>query len=147
VEAQLGEILAEFKGRNEEVIPILQRTQEAFGYLPEEAMGRIARFTGVTESRLYGVASFYAQFRLTPVGENRIMVCRGTACHVRGAQQVLSELSRQLGIEEGQTTADGKYTLETVACVGCCALAPCVTVNNRVHGRLNLKKTSEILAG
>jgi NADH-quinone oxidoreductase subunit E len=144
---QLSAILSAFKGRREEVIPILQYAQEEFGYLPEEAMRDIAKFTGVSPSKLYGVASFYAQFRLTPVGENRIMVCRGTACHVRGAQQVLSELSRQLGIKEGETTDDRKYTLETVACVGCCALAPCVTINNRVHGRLTLKKVPGILAG
>ena len=144
MEEHLSTILSSYKGTKNELIPILQEVQGELGYLPEEEMLDIARFTGIPESRVYGVASFYAQFRFTPVGENVIMVCRGTACHVRGAQQVLDELSRKLGINEGETTEDLKYTLETVACIGCCALAPCVMVNKDVHGRLTRKKAGAI---
>ena len=141
---ELSTILSSYQGSKEELIPILQHVQEELGYLPEDEMVDIARFTGVPESKVYGVASFYAQFRFNPVGENIIQVCRGTACHVRGAQQVLDELSRQLDIGEGETTEDLKYTLETVACIGCCALAPCVMVNKDVYGRLTRQKVGEI---
>ncbi len=105
----------------------------------------VARFAGVSESKLYGVASFYAQFRFTPVGDTQITVCRGTACHVRGSQQILDEISRKLGIQEGETTPDRKYSLETVACIGCCALAPCITINERVEARLTSKKVKDVL--
>ena len=143
----MSAILSAYQGTKNELIPILQRVQGTYGYLPEAEMSEVARITKLPESRVYGVATFYAQFRLTPMGRNRVMVCRGTACHVRGAQQVLSELSRQLGIAEGETTSDQEYTLETVACVGCCALAPCVTINNQVHGRLTLKTVSKLMPG
>lgn len=140
-------ILDEFSGKKEELIPILQRVQDELGYLPGEAMAEIAKFTGCSESNVFGVASFYAQFRLKPTGKNRVMVCRGTACHVRGAPQILEEVGRQLGIEDGESTEDLEYSLETVACIGCCALAPCVMVNKDVHGRLNLKKVAKIFPG
>ena len=144
MEERIDTLLATFDGARGEIIPILQRVQDEFGYLPESEMIRVARFTGVSETRLYGVASFYAQFRFTPVGDTVIQVCRGTACHVSGAQQVLDELSRQLGIGEGETTDDEKYTLETVACIGCCALAPCMTVNDDVRGRLTRNDVTEV---
>ena len=143
MQEQLRTVLSPYDGTRDELIPILQDVQASYGYLPEQEMMAIARFTGVAESKVYGVASFYAQFRFTPVGENQIMVCRGTACHVRGAQQVLDELSRQLGIEEGETTPDLKYTLETAACLGCCALAPCMMINKNVHGRLTRSKVAK----
>ena len=144
MDERLSTILSSYGGTRDEVIPILQAVQSEYGYLHEEQMLDIARFTGVSESRVYGVATFYAQFRFTPMGENRIMVCRGTACHVRGGHRVLDELSRQLGIREGETTEDLKYTLETVACLGCCSLAPVVTVNEAVHGRLTRKSAAAI---
>lgn len=144
MDARLAELMEPYEGSPRELIPILQKVQEENGYLPQEHMLEIAKFTGVAESKVYGVASFYAQFRFTPIGENQITVCRGTACHVRGAQQVLDELSRQLGIEEGGTTPDLKYTLETAACLGCCALAPCITINRSVHGRLTPSKATKI---
>jgi len=141
---RLSAVLAPYRGTADEIIPILQQVQGEFGYLPEREMFDVARFTGVPESKIYGVASFYAQFRFNPVGENTVMVCRGTACHVRGAQQVLAELSRRLGIEEGETTPDMQYSLETVACLGCCALAPCMTINKNVYGRLTVKEVAKI---
>ncbi|MBT9165783.1 MAG: NADP-reducing hydrogenase subunit HndA [Chloroflexi bacterium] len=129
------------------LIPMLQQIQERFGYLPEEEMVKVAQLCGVTESKVFGAASFYAQFRFTPIGRNRVMVCRGTACHVQGAPQIMETIERELSIKEGQTTPDLEYTLESVACIGCCALAPCIMINNKdVHGRLTPQKVTEIFA-
>jgi NADH-quinone oxidoreductase subunit E len=138
-------IFSRFKGEKGELIPILQAVQDEFGYLSNDTMVKIAKFTGASESNVYGVASFYAQFRLTPTGKNRINVCRGTACHVRGASQILEEVERQLGIKEGESTPDMEYSLETVACIGCCALAPVITINDEVNGKLSLKDVEKIL--
>jgi NADH-quinone oxidoreductase subunit E len=140
MEKCLHTILSSYKGNRDELIPILQQVQSEIGYLPEEAIREIAKFLGLPESRVYAVASFYAQFRFSPVGKNIVMVCRGTACHVRGAPRILDEVKRQLGIEEGETTKDMEYTLETVGCIGCCALAPCIMVNKEVHGQLSGKE-------
>jgi NADH-quinone oxidoreductase subunit E len=146
MEDRLTEIVPS-RGRKGDLIPILQKIQAEFGYLPEEAMAKAAEAIGLTESKVFGVASFYAQFRFTPIGKNRIMVCRGTACHVKGAPRILEELERVLGIKEGETTPDLEYTLESVACIGCCALAPCIMVNNKdVHGRLTPQKVSDTFA-
>jgi NADH-quinone oxidoreductase subunit E len=138
-------IFSSYEGKENELIPILQQTQEEFGYLPEEAMLDIARFTGVPESRVYSVGTFYAQFRFTPIGRNHIMVCRGTACHVRGAPRILQEIEKQLGIKEGETTPDMEFSLETVACIGACGLAPNMVVNKTTYGRLTTKRVSEVL--
>ena len=146
MEERLGAILSRYDGTSAELVPILQQVQGEFGYLPEQEMLDISRFTGVPESKVYGVASFYAQFRFTPIGRNRIMVCRGTACHVRGAQRILEEIEKQLDIKEGETTPDGEYTLETVACLGCCALAPCMMINEDVHGRLTRRDVARVLS-
>jgi NADH-quinone oxidoreductase subunit E len=145
MEEALQTILSGFKGRREEIIPILQRVQEEYTFLPENSMKEIARFTHVPESDIYGVATFYAQFRFTPTGKNIISVCRGTACHVRGAPAILEEVTTNLGLEGEGTTPDLEYTVETVACIGCCALAPCVTVNEEVHGNLTKKKVRTLL--
>jgi NADH-quinone oxidoreductase subunit E len=146
MEERLSAILAPYKGRKDKLIPILQQVQGEYGYLPEETMAAIAKVTGLPESRVYAVASFYAQFRFTPRGKHSVMVCRGTACHVRGAKKILEETERHLGIEEGQTTEDLEYTLETVACLGCCALAPCVMVDEEVEAKLTSKKVAELFA-
>jgi len=135
-EELLTEILASYRGGRGELIPILQEVQNNLGYLPEDVMLGIARFIGVPESRVYSVASFYAQFRLLPLGRKRVTVCRGTACHIRGAPQILNEIERTVGIREGETSDDLEYTLETVACIGCCALAPCIRINMDVHGEM-----------
>jgi NADH-quinone oxidoreductase subunit E len=145
MEQRLTEVVPSRAGKGD-LIPILQRIQAEFGYLPEEAMIKVAESTGLTESKVFGVASFYAQFRFTPIGRNRVMVCRGTACHVKGAPRILEELERVLGIKEGETTPDLEYTLESVACLGCCGLAPCITINKDVHGRLTPKEVREIFA-
>ena len=142
---KLLDIFSRFEGDKDELIPILQTVQDEFGYLPNDTMAKIAKFTGASESNVFGVASFYAQFRLTPTGKNRITVCRGTACHVRGAPQILEEVERHLGIKEGESTPDMEYSLETVACIGCCALAPVITINDEVYGKLSLKDVAKIL--
>ena len=143
---QLKAILSSYKGRKEELIPILQEVQTELGYLQEEAMLEIARFTGVPESRVYAVATFYAQFRFTPIGKRHVMVCRGTACHVRGAVRILNEVERQLGIKEGETTPDLGYSLETVACIGACGLSPCIMINKKVYAKMTPKKVAKLLA-
>jgi len=142
----LEKILTEYEGRPDEVIRLLQQVQAAFGYLPREAMLAIARFTGVPESRVYGVASFYGQFRFTPIGKKHIRVCRGTSCHVRGAPRILRAMEEYLGIHEGETTPDLEYSLDTVACVGTCGLAPCVAAGEKVEARMTPEKVAEYLA-
>ena len=140
---RLAVILTSFEGRGHELIPFLQQVQREFGYLRQEAMREIARFVGVPESQVYAVATFYAQFRFTPIGRQHVMVCRGTACHVRGAPRILQEIEKQLGIKEGETTPDLEYSLETVACIGACGLSPCVMINNQVEAKLTPKKVAE----
>ncbi len=136
-------VLARYRGKGMELIPILQDVQRALGYLPEDAMKMVARFLRIPESSVYGVATFYEQFRFTPVGKTRITVCRGTACHVRGARELITSIENRLAISEGETTEDGEYTLETAACIGCCALAPCVMVGEEVEANLTPAKMNE----
>ncbi len=143
--AILTTILSAHEGAREAIIPILQQVQEEFGYLPEDALLQIARHTHVPASRIYGVATFYAQFRFTPLGKTHVMVCRGTACHVRGAPAILDEITEILGMEGEGTTEDLEYTVETVACIGCCAIAPAITYNEEVHGNLSKNKVRKIL--
>ena len=144
MDEHLRTVLGSFAGSQEELIPILQKVQETFGYIPKEYMVDIARFIRVPESKVFGTATFYAQFRFTPTGKTRVMVCRGTACHVKGAPQVLSEVERRLGVKEGETTSDMKYSLDTVACIGCCSLAPCIMVNKKVEANMTPKKIGEL---
>jgi NADH-quinone oxidoreductase subunit E len=145
MEHSISHILDKFEGKRENIIPILQKVQEEHSYLPDDLMQEIADFTHVPPGDVYGVATFYAQFRFTPAGENMISVCRGTACHVRGAPRIFEELQDQLGLEGEGTTEDNQYTLETVACVGCCALAPVITINEEVYGDLTKKKVGKII--
>ncbi len=144
---RLKDIFSSYEGKAEELIPILQHVQVEFGYIPEEAMWETARFLRAPESRVYAVATFYAQFRFTPVGRKRILVCRGTACHVRKAPRILEEIEKCLGIKEGQTTPDGEYSIEAVACIGACALSPCLMVNKEVKARMTPEKIKELFSG
>lgn len=144
IEYSLSNILSSYQRTQDELIPILQKIQAEFGYLPEEAMNTVAEFCRVAESKVFGIASFYAQFRFVPLGRTQITTCRGTACHVRGAPQILDEVKRQLGIKEGETTPDLEYSLETVACIGCCALAPCLVINGKVESKMTPKKVKEL---
>jgi NADH-quinone oxidoreductase subunit E len=145
VQDKLKEVFSHYHGDKQELIPILQETQEQFRYLPAAAMREIARFLHIPESTAYGVSTFYAQFKLTPIGRRVIRLCRGTACHVRGAAKVQSEMEKRLGIKPGETTADLEYTLETVACIGACALAPTMTIDNETYGKMTTKKVAEVL--
>jgi len=146
-EELLEQIFASYEGDRKELVPILQEVQENLGYLPEEVMQDIARFVGVPESHVYSVASFYAQFRTLPLGKKRVAVCRGTACHIRGAPQILHEIEESIHLKEGETSEDLEYTLETVACIGCCALAPCIKVNKDVTGDMTPEKTKKLFNG
>ena len=144
MEKSLDAIFSSYQGTADELIPILQRVQEEFGYLSEEAMLEVARFTGVPEGGVYAVATFYAQFRFTPIGRKHVTVCRGTACHVRGAARILEAVQKQLGIREGETSADLEYSLETVACIGACGLSPCLMTNKAVQAKMTPKKVAEV---
>ena len=145
IEEHLNGILSSYQGNEDQLIPILQQVQQAFGYLPETAMRKIAKFLNLPESTVFGVSTFYAQFRLIPSGRNMITVCRGTACHVRGGARILREVEKQLGVKPGETTSDFEYSLETVACFGACALAPVMVVNDKVQGRMSTAKVRETL--
>jgi len=144
-EEQLSEILSTYSGNESELIPILQKVQQVFGYVPELAIKEIAKFLHLQEVTVFGVATFYAQFKLVPTGRNIVRVCRGTACHVRGGARILREVEKQLGIKPGESTPDLEYALETVACIGACALAPTMVVNSNTYGQMTTKKVSEIL--
>ena len=146
MEEPLNKILSSFTGKPDELIPILQQVQLEYGYLPEFVMSEIAVFAGVPASHIYAVATFYAQFRFTPIGRNHVIVCRGTACHVRGAPRILEEIEKNLGIADGETTEDMEYSLETVACIGACGLSPCIMLNRKVKAKMTPKKVAELFA-
>lgn len=146
LEEQLRTILPDQPAGKEALIPLLQQVQGALGYVPEDAVYLISEKSSVPASEVFGVLTFYAQFRLVPQGRNVIRVCRGTACHVRGGSAVRRALEKTLGIQPGETTADMEYSLETVACIGACALAPTMTINDQVHGQMNAKKVEEMFA-
>jgi NADH-quinone oxidoreductase subunit E len=145
VKEKLDELLSHYSGKREELIPILQEAQEQFRYLPLEVMREIAKFLRMPDSAVFGVSTFYAQFKLVPSGKRIVRVCRGTACHVRGGARILREVERRLGIKQGETTDDWEYTLETVACIGACALAPTMTLDKETHGQMTTKKVAEVL--
>jgi NADH-quinone oxidoreductase subunit E len=146
VKGELDQILSHYSGDSSELIPLLQEAQEKFGYLPREAIQRIAKFLRLSESTVFGVATFYAQFKLTPTGRRIVRVCRGTACHVRGGARILREVEKRLGIKPGETSEDLANTLETIACFGSCALAPVMVVNEGVYGRMTTAKVTQVLA-
>jgi NADH:ubiquinone oxidoreductase subunit E len=143
--AQVDAIVAKVGRDATKAIPVLQAVQEQFRFVPLEAIERIASTTEMTESQLYGVATFYAQFRLKPVGERLVRVCHGTACHVGGAVGISEAMETRLGVKDGENTPDLKYTLESVACVGCCSLAPVVMVDKKTFGKLDRKKAAQII--
>jgi NADH-quinone oxidoreductase subunit E len=127
------------------LIPILQDVQEYYGYILPEAVDGIEDFTGVPSGEIFGVASFYSQFRFTKPGKHMVKVCLGTACHVRGSGRILELLEHKLKIKSGETTPDEQFSLEHVACFGCCALAPVVMVDKDVHGRMSSTKSQKLL--
>jgi NADH:ubiquinone oxidoreductase subunit E len=142
----INAILDNAEGQRGVLIAVLQRVQEKVGYLPEDAMKMIAERFSLSLTNVYGVASFYKHFHFKPRGKNVVKVCMGTACHVRGGKAVLTEMENKLGIKEGETTKDLSVTLETVGCVGCCALAPVATVNDQdLYGELTPKMVDDII--
>ena len=134
-----------FKGRADELIPMLQTAQRELGFLPEQVLLEIARFTGLASAKVYGTATFYSQFRFQPVGKYIVRVCRGTACHVKGSDRILGDIQDYLHVAPGETTGEGLFTLETVACFGSCALAPIMVVNDAVYGNLGRSKAIGLL--
>jgi NADH:ubiquinone oxidoreductase subunit E len=143
---QLDKVLAPYQGERGAMIPALQAVQEKLGYISEDAVTLIARLLNVSPSEVFGVATFYAQFRFTPPGEHTVKVCLGTACHVRGGEEILDNVSREVGVRSGETSKDGKFSLERVACFGSCALAPVMVVDKDVYGRLTIQKAKGIIA-
>ncbi|MDI6689594.1 MAG: NAD(P)H-dependent oxidoreductase subunit E [Actinomycetota bacterium] len=141
------EIVKKYEGKQGVLVHILQDVQLEFGYLPENAMNVIAKELDISLAHAYGVASFYTRFYFTPRGENIIRVCMGTACHVRGSHAILEEFETNLGLKDGETSDDLKFTLETVSCVGCCALAPVVVINDVVSKERNPKRIVAKLRG
>ncbi len=141
----LESILEKYEGERGTLIPLLQDTQEAYGYLDEKIIRALARGAGYQLSQVYGVATFYTQFRLEPIGEHLIRVCHGTACHVAGAELISEEISNFLGVKDGQTTPDMKFTLESVMCVGACSLSPIMIVDEDTHGKLKPSNVRKVL--
>lgn len=134
-----------YDGAAGELIPLLQSAQEHFGYIPRRAIKYISEVTNIPESTIFGVITFYSQFRLQPMGKHVIRICVGTACHVSGAKSIVESIQDELGIEVGDTTEDGIFTLFTVACIGCCSLAPVVMIDDDTHGRLTPASIRRIL--
>ena len=142
----LEEAIVTFRDQPGPLIPVLQKAQEIFGYLPLDVMKRIAQGLRIPPVRVFGVATFYAQFSFKPRGKHTILSCQGTACHVRGGAKVMQEMSRELGVKEGDTTEDRRFTLEKVYCIGCCSLAPAMIIDDTAYGKLSPEKVKDILA-
>jgi NADH-quinone oxidoreductase subunit E len=144
MDESVKEILSSYCGNKSELIPILQDVQSELGYLPEPILKDVSKFTNIPPSEIYGVATFYSQFRFKPLGNKHIMVCTGTACHVKGADKIMEGIERHLGIKNGEVTLDLEYSIESVGCLGCCALAPCAMENKEVKSNLTLKSLKKL---
>ena len=138
-------IFQNYQRKPDQLIPILQDVQKQFGYVAPESVREISRYLRISENQIFGVSSFYAQFRFTPPGRHSIKVCLGTACHVRGGATLLEMLQRELGIGCGETTPDRRFDLERVACLGCCALSPVVQIDADIYSRMTVNRLSELL--
>lgn len=145
IKEEVQEIMKPYKVEKDNLIPILNEVQEKYGYIPKVAQLEISEFLHIPMAEIYGVVTFYSRFTLEPKGEYNISVCLGTACFVKGSQKILDRLKDRLKIEEGQTTKDGKFSIDTTRCVGACGIAPVFTVNNEVYGRATVKKLDEVL--
>ncbi len=141
----INEVLEKYASVDGSLITILQHTQDIYGYLPVDVLYHIAEKIGSTPAKVMGVATFYSQFRLQPVGKYLIMLCQGTACHVNGSEKIEKAIKEELGISDGETTEDGLFTLKNVACLGCCSLSPVMMINDETYGSLTPDKTKEIL--
>lgn len=140
-------VLDKYKGNSGNLITVLQKAQEIYGYLPTDVIYHIADVMGTTPAEVMGVATFYTQFRLKPVGKYLIMLCQGTACHVNGSERIESAVFKRLGIADGGTTSDGMFSLKNVACLGCCSLSPVMMINGETYGSLTPQKAIEIIDG
>ncbi len=143
--ALMDSVIEKYKNIRGNMIPLLQHTQELYGYIPHEAFLKLENDTSLKLSEMYGVASFYAQFRLQPVGKHIIKVCHGTACHVQNATAITEALEEELGVKDGETTEDAVFTLESVACLGCCSLAPVMMIGDNTFGKLTKKQAKDVL--
>jgi len=141
----LDPLIARYKGQKGNVIPLLQGAQDIYGYIPRPAFEKISQETGLELSEMFGVATFYSQFRLAPVGRHIIKVCHGTACHVQNAKEISEALEEALKIRDGETTEDRFYTLESVACLGCCSLAPVMMIGDQTYGKLTGNEATKIV--
>ena len=141
----INDVLNKYASVDGSLITILQHAQDIYGYLPTDVLYHIAEIIGSTPAKVMGVATFYSQFRLQPVGKYLIMLCQGTACHVNGSEKIEKAIKEEIGISDGETTADGLFTLKNVACLGCCSLSPVMMINDETYGRLTPEKTKEIL--
>lgn len=142
----IEDVVDKYKDIQGSLITILQGVQEVYNYVPIEAVEYISDQTGIKPSKIYGVLTFYTQFRMAPVGKNLIMLCQGTACHVNGSEAIEEAIIEELGIKEGETTEDGLFTLINVACLGCCSLSPVMMINDETYGKLTTQSTKKILA-
>ena len=145
-EAKLLEVIAKYKGQKGALMPIMQEAQEIYGYLPYQVQKIISDETGIPIEKIYGVATFYAQFSMSPKGKYIVSVCLGTACYVKGAGKILEEVEKSLGIGDGECTADGKFSLEVCRCVGACGLAPVMIVAGDVYGKMTPDRVAGVLA-
>lgn len=145
IKEEMQEIMEKYKVEKDNLIPILNEVQEKYGYIPKVAQLEISNYLSIPMAEIYGVITFYSRFTLEPKGKYNISVCLGTACFVKGSQKILDRLKDRLKIEEGQTTADGKFSIDTTRCVGACGIAPVFTVNDEVYGKATVKKLDEIL--
>ena len=143
--SRLEAVFREFEGDGHALISILQRAQEIYGYLPADVIYAVAEHVGVSPAKAMGVATFYTQFRLKPVGKNLILLCKGTACHVNGADSIEKALVEELGVGDGETTDDGLFSIKTVACLGCCSLSPVMMINEDTYGSLTPAKAKDIV--
>lgn len=138
-------LLEKHEQSRDSLIPILQDVQKKFGYISEDSINDISSYLNISKNEVYGVATFYTQFRFTPPGDHILKICLGTACHVKGGQRIMNEVSKQLGIKPGQTTPDYKFSLERVACFGSCALSPVVVMDEKVYGRMNSQNAIKLI--
>ena len=145
IRKEVQEILAVYKQEKDNLIQILNEVQEKYGYIPKVAQEEVAEYLGISMAEVYGVVTFYSRFTLEPKGKYNISVCLGTACFVKGSQQILDRLKERLNLEEGKTSEDGKFSIDTTRCVGACGIAPVFTVNDEVYGRATVKKLDEVL--
>jgi len=138
-------LISKYRGKKGNLIPLLQGAQEMYGFIPRAVFEKLSKETGIPLSDMFGVATFYAQFRLTPVGKNIIKVCHGTACHVQNAKEISESLEEALNVKDGETTEDRFYTLESVACLGCCSLAPVMMISEQTYGKLTGTEAAKIV--